>query len=610
MKIRLADIARAWLPRLLIIGLTVLLLVFGPNALNAPIPPDAIKLDTAVLHLTDRAPARVSLPHRWPRDLAHGPAEGRYVITLPAPRSDEPRVLLIPTARLEMTAQLDGSILHRNTPRPTGDGAGFAVMMRLPPDAGSAAASELEITLERRAGMLSGYLSPVYVATERQLGAGRWRWTMGDGMTRTIALAVHVLIVFAVTLVWLARRRDPIFGWLFLLGAGSLFNVLLGSALTPHWLEWIQPYIVLLASALGVGMMGLALSIIGVARPVWLRVGVVAVPALLCTLAGFGVLSFEVWVGAAVATASAGSLAGGLLLLGGGLRPTEWDRLFLAVPFFLTGCFSIRDVGVVLGLLDGAFLLTSYVRTLTLVAVLTLLMRRLVSTLNALDKANEIQRLKLVEQGAELSRMHQREQARMVQQTREEERERLTRDLHDGLSGHLVSIIAMSEQETGDHEAIERTAREALEDLRLVINSLDVEDGDLRLALAGFRERLAPRLRRLGVTLDWSMEELPEVKGVTPASALSILRILQEAVTNALKHGPARRIGIKGMPEGDDRAGLSVTNDLNGLAVAGQGRGLDNMFRRARDLGGFIHFERRSDQAVLTLNLPVTLTET
>ena len=53
MKTRLADIARAWLPRLLIIGLTVLLLVFGPNALNAPIPPDAIELDTAERVWTD-----------------------------------------------------------------------------------------------------------------------------------------------------------------------------------------------------------------------------------------------------------------------------------------------------------------------------------------------------------------------------------------------------------------------------------------------------------------------------------------------------------------------------------------------------------------------------
>src|SRR5690606_15841978 len=127
---------------------------------------------------------------------------------------------------------------------------------------------------------------------------------------------------------------------------------------------------------------------------------------------------------------------------------------------------------------------------------------------------------------------------------------------------------------------------EALEDLRLVINSLDVEDGDLRLALAGFHERLGPQLRRLGIDLDWSMEGLPEVSGVTPASALSILRILQEAVTNAIKHGPARRIDIRGGPDGDDRVVIMVGNDLHGPVAQGEGRGMDNMYRRARDLGG------------------------
>src|SRR5690606_29006509 len=102
----------------------------------------------------------------------------------------------------------------------------------------------LEITLTRDAGIVSGYLSPVYLAPERSLGAGRWLWVMGDGVARTVALAVHLLMVFAITLVWLARRTDPIFGWLFLLGAGSLFNVITSSALMPQALQSLQPYVI------------------------------------------------------------------------------------------------------------------------------------------------------------------------------------------------------------------------------------------------------------------------------------------------------------------------------------------------------------------------------
>lgn len=599
----LGQIARTWLPRAFILVVTLLLLMFGPNVLNAPIPADAVELDRAKVHLTGHEAMMVRLPHRWPKDMPEGPARARYVFDLPAAPPDEPRMLLIPTARLAMSARLNGAVLQRNTPRPSGESAGSSVLVNLP----VGAEGRLEITLERDSGIVAGYLSPVHIATESQLGDDAWRWAMGDGVMRTVALAVHMLMVLAITMVWLWRRNDPIFGWLFLLGAGSLFNVLAASALAPGALAPLQPYIILLTSAMGFGLIGLALAIIGAPRPRWVRLAVVATPVLLCLLAGSGGLPLALWVAVSVVTMAGGAMGAGLLLLGVGPRPTEWDRMALSVPFLLTACFSIRDIGVVLGLVDAAFLVTSYARTLILVAVLALLMGRLVRSLNGLDRANEIQRRKLTEQGAELSRLHQREQARMINQTREEERQRLMRDLHDGLSGHLVSIIALAEKDNADQQAIEGSAREALEDLRLVINSLDVEDGDLRLALAGFRERLEPRLRRLGVALDWSMEDLPEVSGVTPAGALTILRILQEAVTNALKHGPARRIHIRGSADGEDQAVVAVVNDLNGGAGSGSGRGMDNMRRRALDVGGSIQFDRAHDHAVLSLHLPVTL---
>src|SRR5690606_8109803 len=109
---------------------------------------------------------------------------------------------------------------------------------------------------------------------------------------------------------------------------------------------------------------------------------------------------------------------------------------------------------------------------------------------------------------------------------------------------HLASIIAMAERDrTTD---IERTAREALDDLRLVIHSLDIGDRELMAALSGLRERLEPRLKRQGVLLEWSMARLPEISGVTPEYALNTLRIVQEAVTNALRHGPATRIAVRG----------------------------------------------------------------
>ncbi len=138
-------------------------------------------------------------------------------------------------------------------------------------------------------------------------------------------------------------------------------------------------------------------------------------------------------------------------------------------------------------------------------------MRRMGVSLDQLDHANETLNIRLAEREAELAAFHRLERAKTVSTVREHERQRLTHDLHDGLSGHLASIIALSER-TGD-KPTEQAAREALNDLRLVIYSLDLGDRELPLALANFRERLIPQLHRLGVALDWSIAGLPEVSG-------------------------------------------------------------------------------------------------
>src|SRR5690606_4191929 len=190
-----------------------------------------------------------------------------------------------------------------------------------------------------------------------------------------------------------------------------------------------------------------------------------------------------------------------------------------------------------------------------------------------------------------------------------EERERLMRDLHDGLSGHLVSFIALSEPGAANPQAIGQAARSALDDLRLVVNSLDLDDDDLLPALAGLRERLGPQLRRLGFELDWSMEDLPSVSGVTPGNALSILRILQEGITNALKYSSSPRIAVEGSRSDTGEAVLSIRNGVTDPSATGKGHGIGNMKRRAEALGGGVSFEIPDGQAVLTVVLPSHLAD-
>jgi signal transduction histidine kinase len=229
------------------------------------------------------------------------------------------------------------------------------------------------------------------------------------------------------------------------------------------------------------------------------------------------------------------------------------------------------------------------------VAAWTLLVR-FVETLNAAELLNidleALVRERTVALEAQFARVRELERREAIAA----ERERLMRDMHDGVGGHLVSMLAMIEADSPRRPAeLAQVVREALDDMRLMIDSLEPVDDDLNAVLAMFHDRLAPRLRAAGVALHWNVELLPQVNGLTggltPARVLHLLRMLQEAVTNALRHGRARTlwIGAEAQPAGggvrievrDDGAGF----DPQAVQATGGGRGLKNLARRAREIG-------------------------
>ena len=180
------------------------------------------------------------------------------------------------------------------------------------------------------------------------------------------------------------------------------------------------------------------------------------------------------------------------------------------------------------------------------------------------------------------------------------ERTRLMRDLHDGLGGQLVSIVALSERGNGS-AGIGDAARAALKDLRLVIDSMDDIGGDLMLALGSWRERAMAQLRPHDITLDWravTAQGLPVHPELRPWHVIQIVRLLDEAVTNAVKHAHARRITVRietlAGADGLDRGRITVEDDGKGFEIAADGaaagaikaaRGLRNMRSRAARCG-------------------------
>jgi two-component system, NarL family, sensor histidine kinase UhpB len=168
------------------------------------------------------------------------------------------------------------------------------------------------------------------------------------------------------------------------------------------------------------------------------------------------------------------------------------------------------------------------------------------------------------------------------------ERARIMRDMHDGMGGQLLSLLVQTRDPDTPRKELEEAVEAAISDLRLLVDSLDSVGDSLDVALAVFRDRVLPRIRAAGVQLGWQNELKAPTSGHSPSVTLNVYRILQEAMSNALRHSGATKIGISIAPSDMDRLILiEVADNGHGFTdSAAMGRGLANMRRRASEIGG------------------------
>jgi signal transduction histidine kinase len=174
------------------------------------------------------------------------------------------------------------------------------------------------------------------------------------------------------------------------------------------------------------------------------------------------------------------------------------------------------------------------------------------------------------------------------------ERQRIARELHDGVAQDLAFIIqqARALRRLGPNPGIDRlvtAAQRALDESREAVSTL------VRPSAQPLSEALAETAKdvaeREGSTVDTDL--LADVAVPAPTQE-AMLRIVREAVINAARHGGARRIAVR-LHEDPDLC-LSVTDDGRGFDVAGAAaaagrRGLKGMAERAEDIGGELSIE-------------------
>jgi signal transduction histidine kinase len=247
--------------------------------------------------------------------------------------------------------------------------------------------------------------------------------------------------------------------------------------------------------------------------------------------------------------------------------------------------------------IEGLYLLPYGVLP-TLLVLMAVLQTRYIRALETVEASNLLLETRLAERERELENSHRKLREIEHRQMLARERQRLMRDMHDGIGSSLMTAISVVEaRETSSDDVISTILRDCVDDLKLTIDSLEPVEADLLLLLAALRFRLEPRFAETGLTLLWQVEDLPRLPWLEPASALQVLRIFQEVFTNVIKHAGAGEIRVNTGVRGDG-VYVAVRNDGSGFAVEEalgegdgdkprpRGRGLPNIIHRADELGG------------------------
>ena len=243
---------------------------------------------------------------------------------------------------------------------------------------------------------------------------------------------------------------------------------------------------------------------------------------------------------------------------------------------------------------------------LLLLAFVVAFLARNIRLFQSTQEINQLLSGRLQAREAELKETYRRESDLVRREAHQTERQRLMRDMHDGVGSQLTSMLFAARRGTLPNDQLVDSLQTVIEEIRLLIDSMDSATDSLAGALETFQQRAAKRLEAAGIALQCQPIPRDLLPACGPRDVLHILRILQEGVGNALRHARCSRICIEVTPSGDAALPVQVVIRDDGVGFPQDhvpGRGLANMETRAAAIGGRLTIDRSSPGVVLRLLL-------
>ncbi|WP_158901832.1 sensor histidine kinase [Burkholderia sp. L27(2015)] len=463
-----------------------------------------------------------------------------------------------------------------------------------------------------------GALSSLYVGDSTVLASQYSARESIEHELPYLSSAAFLAVGFFSFAVWILRRREPLY---FLFFAIAVLNAvrrwhfypgLERLSVSDQWLGWIS----LNALAWQILAFHLVFVQLHKRKHPWVTRGFVAlaVASTSLTLPFFAGLHGELWVRPLAYLAM---MAAVIVLAAVGLWDARATRssngLLLALWATISLLFGVYDWLIAAHRIDfERYYLTPYAGVGLFFVLVFVMLRRYTSAIGQVEALSGLE-YRVVARETWLADSYRRLGEMEQRQAINLERQRLMRDMHDGLGSSLMSALWAVERGQFDEAEIAEILKGCIDDLKLTIDSMEPVEANLLLLLAKLRYRLASRFERSGITLCWEVEDVPALDWLDPAAALHILRILQEAFTNIIKHTRANEIHVV---TGTDKNGVVVVVSDNGRgfsverALGGEGRGLKNQRRRAEAIGATIDWDSNAGGSRLILWLPLRAAQT
>jgi signal transduction histidine kinase len=614
---------RAWFPLAFWIGALTLALAFWfalEQLYRLPPAGDALEIDRMerlVWEADDpaRLPAAgwewVSLPEDWLLHGVHGTEVWyRVRIDLDVP-PNRLWAALLPGVNLAAAVYFNGELIgsSKHLDEPMSQDWNRPLMFTVPNGHLRPGGNELHVRV-RSYPAGHGFMAPMFIGPNELLRPSYESRTFVQlQASRFITVGTAFMSLF-LGLIWWLRRSDAVYGWLALStalwSAHSLkYHV---SAIPVTSFQWAA-FLLLTAIGFATAVSMFMIRFTDVRRP-WmerallLHAGLAVVTIAVLTALGTDAMyqAAQVFVSVAILLAAVNFVRMALRIR----KLSDLDFYLVGAAVLVVLVVGARDWVLILGFMErsrGQY--TQYAIPLLLGVLGVVLVNRFVQALKEKERFTEHLEATVSAKTRELEQRHRQIRSLERERALADERERLMRDMHDGAGGHLVSSMALLRAKGIDDPDVMSALAEALTDLRLMIDSLDPVDDDLNAVLGMLRDRMQAPLAASGLETSWHLERLPPFAELGPAHVLHILRILQEALTNVIRHAGARHVDVSATYDADaELVRICVSDDGRGLDRTRRGRGISNMERRAKQLGGRLELHSGAQGTRVCLELP------